>query len=80
MDRLFHPFARLDGRRPHDDNGHGLGLSIVRAIGAAHGASITARARDGGGLSIEVTFPAKPDEPPRASVHSDIHQNLGAIP
>jgi Transcriptional regulatory protein, C terminal len=27
--RLFHPFARLDGRRTHDDNGHGLGLSIA---------------------------------------------------
>jgi signal transduction histidine kinase len=61
--RLFHPFARLDGRRMHDDNGHGLGLSIVRAISGAHGASITAHARDGGGLSIEVTFPARPDEP-----------------
>jgi signal transduction histidine kinase len=61
--RLFQPFMRLDGRRVHHEGGHGLGLSIVRAIAAAHGAAITARARRGGGLSIEITFPAMPDEP-----------------
>jgi signal transduction histidine kinase len=65
--RLFQPFWRLDGRRIRHDSGHGLGLSIVDAIAAAHGAAITARARTGGGLSIEVTFPAIPDEPPRAA-------------
>jgi signal transduction histidine kinase len=60
--RLFQPFVRLDGRRAGHaggrEGGHGLGLSIVDAIAAAHGAAITARARTGGGLSIEVTFPA----------------------
>ena len=70
--RLFQPFLRLDGRRIHHDNGHGLGLSIVRAIAAAHGASITAHARRGGGLAIDVTFlpaasadgnPSGPSEP-----------------
>ncbi len=61
--RLFQPFLRLDGRRVRRDSGRGLGLSIVDAIAAAHGAEITARARPGGGLSIEVTFPAMPDEP-----------------
>jgi len=55
--RLFQPFLRLGGRRIHHDNGHGLGLAIVRAIAAAHGASITAHARPGGGLAIDVTFP-----------------------
>jgi signal transduction histidine kinase len=55
--RLFQPFMRLDGRRVHHEGGHGLGLSIVRAIAAAHGAAITARARRGGGLSIEITLP-----------------------
>ena len=65
--RLFQPFLRLDGRRVRHDSGHGLGLSIVDAIAAAHGAAITARARTGGGLSIEVTFPAIPDKPPPAA-------------
>jgi signal transduction histidine kinase len=58
VDRLFEPFQRM--RRVADDGHHGLGLSIVRAIATAHGAAITARARTGGGLTVEVLFPAAP--------------------
>lgn len=58
VDRLFQPFQRLDGQRTHHKDGHGLGLSIVRAIAAAHHATITARPRPEGGLSVSVTFPA----------------------
>jgi signal transduction histidine kinase len=62
--RLFQPFQRLGtervrrcgDRRP---GGHGLGLAIVSAIAEAHGASVTARARGGGGLDITVVFPAR---------------------
>lgn len=36
------------------------------ANATVHCAAITAGARTGGGLSIEVTFPAIPDEPPTA--------------
>jgi signal transduction histidine kinase len=57
VDRLFQPFQRLHGRRA--GNGHGLGLSIVRAIAAAHGATIGARALPGGGLAVAVTFPSR---------------------
>jgi signal transduction histidine kinase len=57
VDRLFQPFQRLGPRPARRDGGHGLGLSIVRAIAAAHGATITAKPRPGGGLSIEVDFP-----------------------
>jgi signal transduction histidine kinase len=56
--RLFQPFQRLDARRAHHKNGHGLGLSIVRAIATAHGATVSASAQPGGGLAIDVTFPA----------------------
>jgi signal transduction histidine kinase len=56
--RLFQPFQRLQPRAT--PSGHGLGLSIVRAIAAAHHATINARARPGGGLSIDVTFPRPP--------------------
>ncbi len=56
VDRLFQPFQRL-GPRPARRDGHGLGLSIVRAIATAHAATITAQPRPGGGLAIEVTFP-----------------------
>ena len=45
VERLFQPFQRLDPRRASypDGHGHGLGLSIVRAIAIAHHADITAR-------------------------------------
>ena len=56
VDRLFQPFQRLAPRPARRDGGHGLGLSIVRAIAAAHAAAITARPRPGGGLAIDVTF------------------------
>ena len=58
VDRLFQPFQHLDGRRVHH-NGHGLGLSIVKAIATAHGATVAASAPPGGGLSVEITFPTQ---------------------
>jgi signal transduction histidine kinase len=55
--RLFEPLQRLEpGRATHPD-GHGLGLSIVKAIADAHNARITTHTRPGGGLAIEVRFP-----------------------
>jgi hypothetical protein len=45
-----------DRKRPHKD-GHGLGLSIVRAIATVHQASISARPRPDGGLTVSVIFP-----------------------
>jgi signal transduction histidine kinase len=35
----------------------GLGLSIVRAIADAHGASLSIRPQAGGGLRVEAAFP-----------------------
>ena len=62
VDRLFQPFQRLGPRPARPDGGHGLGLSIVRAIATAHAATIGARALPGGGLAVDVTFP--PSAPP----------------
>ena len=56
VDRLLSPFQRLDRRA--DDGHHGLGLSIVASIAAAHSADLTVRARPDGGLAIRVLFPA----------------------
>jgi signal transduction histidine kinase len=65
VDRLFQPFQRLGQRPARRDGGHGLGLSIVRAIATAHAAAITAQPRPGGGLAIDVTFPPpSPPQPP----------------
>jgi signal transduction histidine kinase len=60
VDRLFQPFQRFGPRPARRDGGHGLGLSIVHAIATSHGATVTARARAGGGLAVDVTFPADP--------------------
>jgi signal transduction histidine kinase len=57
VDRLFEPFQRLGEDRTADDGGHGLGLSIARAIAAAHDAIITARPQPEGGLEVTVSFP-----------------------
>jgi signal transduction histidine kinase len=63
VDRLFQPFQRLGSRGASRgrDKGHGLGLSIVQAIAAAHGAVVSARAQPAGGLSIDVAFPRRLD-------------------
>jgi signal transduction histidine kinase len=58
LDRLFEPFQRLRRERGRPSDGHGMGLAIVRAIATAHGATISARAPDSGGLDVEVVFPA----------------------
>jgi signal transduction histidine kinase len=57
VDRLFEPFQRLGDRTFQSDGHHGLGLSIVRAIAAAHDATLTVSARPEGGLAVEVSFP-----------------------
>jgi signal transduction histidine kinase len=57
VDRLFQPFQRLDPRRSHYKDGHGLGLSIVRAIANAHRAGIDAHPMPDGGLFVSVSFP-----------------------
>jgi signal transduction histidine kinase len=54
--RLIEPFQRL--HRVADDGHHGLGLSIVQAIAAAHDAELIVQARMSGGLFVEVAFPA----------------------
>jgi signal transduction histidine kinase len=58
VDLLLSPFQRLD-RTADDDDHHGLGLSIVQSIAAAHSADLTVRARPEGGLAIRVLFPAE---------------------
>ncbi|MQA24616.1 MAG: HAMP domain-containing protein [Micromonosporaceae bacterium] len=58
LERLLLPFERMQSSRTNGTNGHGLGLSIVKAIVDAHHATLTAKPRPGGGLSISVAFPA----------------------
>ena len=60
IERLYEPFERLDGLRPSSGEGFGLGLCIVNAVAAAHGATLETLARPTGGLRVEVRFPVHP--------------------
>ena len=62
--QLTEPFKRLGAERTGSQNGHGLGLSIVAAIAAAHGGELRLHAREQGGLGAEITLPAAPDPQP----------------
>jgi signal transduction histidine kinase len=57
--RLTQPFQRLVPDRTAGPDGHGLGLSIVAAIAAAHGANLDIRPNPDGGLLVAVAFPAR---------------------
>jgi signal transduction histidine kinase len=65
MARLFRPFQRMDPAR-RAPGGLGLGLAIVGAIAAAHGAELRAVTRVTGGLAIEIVFPLSLPQPPLA--------------
>jgi signal transduction histidine kinase len=54
---IFEPFRRLRADRTGSRDGAGLGLSIVRAVVAAHGGAIDTVPRPDGGLSITVRLP-----------------------
>jgi signal transduction histidine kinase len=58
IERLFEPFRRMAADRTTADGHHGLGLSIVRAVATAHGATVNATPEPNGGLAIAVRFPA----------------------
>jgi signal transduction histidine kinase len=57
IQRLLQPFRCLATDRTADSPGHGLGLSIVAAIAAAHHATLEIRPNHTGGLHVEVSFP-----------------------
>ncbi|MEV6524044.1 HAMP domain-containing sensor histidine kinase [Longispora sp. NPDC051575] len=59
---LFEPFRR-GGLERTGSRGAGLGLSIVRAVCDAHGGSVRAAARAGGGLEVTVLLPAAATTP-----------------
>ena len=56
--QLAEPFKRLSQDRTGSQNGHGLGLSIVAAVAAAHDGSLDLHARAEGGLRVQITLRA----------------------
>jgi signal transduction histidine kinase len=59
LTRLFQPFQRLSSHARPPADGVGLGLAIVQTIANAHDATVIAQPRTGGGLRIEIDFPAE---------------------
>ena len=56
-ERVFERFHRTDTARDRRSGGAGLGLSIVQAIATAHGGSVRAATRPGGGARLELELP-----------------------
>ena len=61
LGKAFQPFFTTKHR------GTGLGLPIARRIVEAHGGTLTAGARQGGGVVLALTLPAAASSPPSAS-------------
>ncbi len=55
---IFERFYRADVSRNSKIGGHGIGLSVAKAIVTAHGGKIQAGTQDGHSLVITVTLPA----------------------
>ena len=62
-ERLFDRFYRPDRSRSRKTGGVGLGLSIVKAVAAAHGGTVKVTAPPAGGLEVSVSLPAAPRVP-----------------
>ncbi|MFY7925472.1 MAG: ATP-binding protein [Aquidulcibacter sp.] len=59
IENAFRLFWREDPSRARDYGGSGIGLAVVDAIARAHGGSITASHRAGGGAQFELRIPQK---------------------
>ncbi|WP_169744388.1 ATP-binding protein [Spirillospora albida] len=61
--QLFHRFFRASTAKEAGVKGTGLGLAITKAIVEAHGGTIAAAPRDGGGTIFTVCLPIEPPAP-----------------
>ncbi|WP_449061535.1 sensor histidine kinase [Planomonospora algeriensis] len=62
-DELFSRFFRASTATESGIKGTGLGLALTKAIVEAHGGTITATPREGGGTVFTVRLPAHPSAP-----------------
>jgi hypothetical protein len=65
--RLAEPFKRVGADRTGSENGHGLGLSIVAAVAAAHDGTLELHPRLHGGLRVQITLPTATVEQPASA-------------
>ena len=59
LNNIFDRFYRSDASRNSETGGHGIGLSIAKAIVEAHGGSIEAATKTGSDFCVTVTLPLK---------------------
>jgi signal transduction histidine kinase len=78
VERLLRPFQRLGADRAGHREGHGLGLSIVAAVAAAHHADLRVRARPDGGLHVVVHFRAPNEAAPPGTAIDGRAARIGA--
>ncbi len=57
LKHVFDRFYRTDASRNSETGGHGIGLSVAKAIVTAHGGKITAWTKDGHSFQITAEFP-----------------------
>jgi len=57
LEKLFHPFYRIDDARGRHTGGVGLGLAITERAVRLHGGSVKAANSPGGGLVVEIRLP-----------------------
>ena len=59
LPHVFDRFYRTDDSRNSETGGHGIGLSIAKAITEAHGGSIKAETKSGKDFCVTATLPLK---------------------
>ncbi len=57
LEKVFDRFYKADGSRNSSKGGHGIGLSIARAITELNGGKITVSSKDGKNFKVTAAFP-----------------------
>ncbi|MEI2421526.1 ATP-binding protein, partial [Arthrospira platensis SPKY2] len=57
QDRLFQPFMQIDSRLSRNNQGTGLGLSLVKRLANLHGGWVTIQSEENKGSAFSVHLP-----------------------
>jgi len=58
LDRILHPFEQVESVLSRSHDGVGLGLSLVKAMAEAHGATLEIKSAQHEGTKVTIAFPA----------------------